>query len=38
MDGIAIIVNNENPLSTIASDDVRAIYMGEITDWAILFE
>ena len=38
MDGIAIIVNNDNPLSTIASDDVRAIYMGEITDWAILFE
>ncbi len=38
IDGIAVIVNNENPLEDITSDNVRAIYMGEITDWSSLFE
>ncbi|MDD4642957.1 MAG: substrate-binding domain-containing protein [Erysipelotrichaceae bacterium] len=38
MDGIAVIVNNENPLEDITSDNVRAVYMGEVTDWSVLFE
>ncbi|MDD2592279.1 MAG: substrate-binding domain-containing protein [Erysipelotrichaceae bacterium] len=38
MDGIAVIVNNENPLEKITSDNVRAVYMGEVTDWSVLFE
>ena len=38
IDGIAMIVNNENPLEDITSDNVRAIYMGELTDWSSLFE
>jgi len=38
MDGIAMIVNNENPLEDITTDHVRAIYMGELTDWSTLFE
>ncbi|MDD3924786.1 MAG: substrate-binding domain-containing protein [Erysipelotrichaceae bacterium] len=38
MDGIAVIVNNENPLENITSDNVRAVYMGEVTDWSVLFE
>lgn len=33
MDGIAVIVNNANPLEEISSDDVLKIYTGEITDW-----
>ena len=34
MDGIAVIVNNDNPVEGLTSDQVRAIYMGEITDWS----
>lgn len=34
MDGIAVIVNKENPLDDISSDDVMGIYTGEITDWS----
>lgn len=34
MDGIAVIVSNDNPVEGLTSDQVRAIYMGEITDWS----
>ncbi len=34
MDGIAVIVNPENPLTNITSDQIMQIYTGEITDWA----
>ena len=34
MDGIAVVVNNENPVTDISMDTLRAIYTGEITDWA----
>ena len=34
MDGIAVIVSNDNPVEGLSSDQVRAIYMGEITDWS----
>lgn len=33
LDGIAIIVNPENPLNDIDLDTVAAIYTGEITNW-----
>ena len=32
-DGIAIVVNNENSLSDISSEDVAAIFKGETTVW-----
>lgn len=32
-DGIAVIVSNDNPAAGLTVDQVRAIYMGEITDW-----
>ena len=32
-DGIAVIVSNDNPVTGLTADQVRAIYMGEITDW-----
>ena len=32
-DGIAVIVSNDNPATGLTADQVRAIYMGEITDW-----
>ena len=34
MDGIAVIVSNENPVNSLTSEQVRDIYMGEITDWS----
>ena len=32
-DGIAVIVSNDNPATGLTADQVRAIYMGEVTDW-----
>lgn len=32
-DGIAIIVNPENPVGDLTLADIAAIYKGEITDW-----
>ena len=34
MDGIAVIVSNDNPVDGLTADQVRGIYMGEITDWS----
>ena len=33
IDGIAIIVNNENSMTDITSDQVKQIYTGEVTNW-----
>ena len=33
LDGIAIVVNNNNPVTNISSENVKAIFTGEITDW-----
>lgn len=33
LDGIAVIVNNANPTSDLASEIVKGIYVGEITTW-----
>ncbi len=33
-DGIAVIVNNNNPLSDITVDMIKQIYTGEVTSWA----
>ena len=32
-DGIAIIVNNENPIETLTKDQVKSIYIGETLSW-----
>lgn len=34
MDGIAVIVNNDSPVTELSSDNVKAIFTGEATDWA----
>ncbi len=34
MDGIAVIVNNDNPTTDLTSEQVKNIFMGEITSWA----
>ena len=36
MDGIAVIVNNDNPLEELTSDQVRDIYTGDVTEWDAL--
>lgn len=33
IDGIAVIINKENPIESISLDEVKAIYTGKITSW-----
>ena len=33
MDGIAVIVSNDNAMNCLSSEEVRDIYMGVITEW-----
>ena len=33
LDGIAVIVNKQNPVDELTSDQVKAIFTGETTDW-----
>lgn len=33
IDGIAVIVNNENIIDDVSIDDIKSIYIGETTDW-----
>ncbi len=34
MDGIAVIVSNDNPINGLTSEQVRDIYMGKIANWS----
>lgn len=34
MDGIAVIVNNENDVENLTSEQIKGIYTGEITSWS----
>ena len=34
MDGIAVVVNNESPVSELTSENVKDIFTGDISDWA----
>lgn len=33
-DAIAVIVNPDNPIESLTSDEVRAIFAGEVTNWS----
>ncbi len=33
LDGIAVIVNNNNSVSDLTSETIKSIYIGETTDW-----
>ena len=37
-DGIAVIVNKENTVSGLTTEQVKAIYKGETTDWSDIAE
>lgn len=34
LDGIAVIVNKDNRISTLSSEQIQSIYIGESTSWA----
>ncbi len=34
MDGIAVVVNNDNPVDDLTSEQVKDIYVGDTTDWS----
>lgn len=34
LDGIAVIVNQENTIEDLTSEQIRQIYTGEVTDWS----
>ena len=34
IDGIAVIVNKENPVDNLSNQDITRIYTGEITKWS----
>ena len=33
MDGIAVVVNPENPIENLTVDQIQSIYVGEVTTW-----
>ncbi len=36
IDGIAVIVNNENSIDNLSKDQVKSIFTGEATDWSTI--
>ena len=34
LDGIAVIVNKDNSIGTLSSEQIQSIYIGETTSWA----
>ena len=36
MDGIAVIVNLENPVENLTAEAVKTIFMGETTEWSVV--
>lgn len=33
MDGIAVIVNNNNPINNLTSEQIKDIFIGNSTNW-----
>ena len=38
MDGIAVVVNLDNPTANLTSDQVKGVYVGDVTSWDELAE
>ena len=36
LDGIAVVVNNDNPLDNLTADQVKAIFTGAVANWGEL--
>ena len=35
-DGIAVVVNQNNPTDDLSADQVKSIYLGDVTTWDAL--
>ena len=38
MDGIAVIVNNDSPVTNLTSEQVQEIFTGNVTVWSDILE
>lgn len=38
MDGIAVVVNNDNPINSLTSEQVKAIFTGDSTVWSDILQ
>lgn len=36
LDGIAVIINKDNPTDNLTSEQIKSIYLGETTDWTAI--
>ena len=36
MDGIAVIVNKDNPVEDLSLDQIKSIFVGELTEWTLV--
>ena len=36
MDGIALVVNPENDVEDISTEQIKDVYTGTITEWSVL--
>ena len=34
VDGLAIVVNKDNPVTSLTAEQIKKIFLGEITDWS----
>ncbi len=38
LDGLAVVVNHNNPVQNLSSEDVKKIFIGEVTTWEEVYE
>lgn len=36
LDGVAVVVNPDNPVSDLSPEELAAVFTGEVTDWGVL--
>ncbi len=38
LDGLAVVVNHNNPIKDLSSEDIKKIFIGEVTTWEEVYE